>query len=57
MGQPEQGWEEFERLLQTDRAFSVPTRGKSSLIKGSEVWQSIKDPIVEDFKKELSEPN
>ncbi|MCZ6484820.1 MAG: VCBS repeat-containing protein [Acidobacteria bacterium] len=40
MGQPTQGWEEFERLLQTERASIVET----------EVWQSIKDPIWEDFK-------
>ena len=43
MGQTERGWEKFERLLQTERPSIVE----------SEVWQSIKDPIVEDFKREL----
>jgi len=43
MGQTERGWEEFERLLQTERPSIVE----------SDVWQSIKDPIVEDFKREL----
>ena len=43
MGQAERGWEEFERLLQTERRSIVE----------NDVWQSIKDPIVEDFKKEL----
>ncbi len=47
MGQAERGWEEFERLLQTER----------SSIGESDVWQSIKDPIVEDFKKELGQPD
>ena len=46
MGQAERGWEEFERLLQTER---------HSIVE-SDVWQSIKDPIVEDFKKELGPP-
>ena len=45
MGQTERGWEEFERLLQTERR-SIVENG---------VWQSIKDPIVEDFKKELGQ--
>ncbi|MCH8015764.1 MAG: hypothetical protein IH917_03975 [Acidobacteria bacterium] len=45
MGQTERGWEEFERLLQTER---------HSIVE-SDVWQSIKDPIVEDFKKELGQ--
>lgn len=40
MGLPIEGWEEFERLLQTERPSLVET----------EVWQSIKDPIWEDFK-------
>jgi hypothetical protein len=40
MGQTERGWEEFERLLQTE----------SPSIVGTDVWQSIKDPILEDFK-------
>jgi len=47
MGQTERGWEEFERLLQTEH----PT------IVENDVWQSIKDPIVEDFKKELGQPD
>ncbi len=47
MGQAERGWEEFERLLQTEH----PT------IVENEVWQTIKDPIVEDFKKELGQPD
>ena len=47
MGQTEKGWEEFERLLQTER----------SSIAENNVWKSIKDPIVEDFKKELGPPN
>jgi len=47
MGQAERGWEKFERLLQTER----------SSIGESDVWQSIKDPIVEDFKKELGQPD
>ncbi|MCH8321029.1 MAG: hypothetical protein IH790_08750 [Acidobacteria bacterium] len=45
MGQTERGWEEFERLLQTERPSIVE----------SDVWQSIKDPILEDFKKELGQ--
>ncbi len=45
MGQAERGWEEFERLLQTERRSIVE----------NDVWQSIKDPIVEDFKKELGQ--
>ena len=47
MGQAERGWEEFERLLQTEH----PT------IVENDVWQTIKDPIVEDFKKELGQPD
>ncbi len=47
MGQTERGWEEFERLLQTERRSIVE----------NDVWQSIKDPIVEDFKKELGQPD
>ena len=47
MGQAKRGWEEFERLLQTKRR-SIVENG---------VWQSIKDPIVEDFKKELGQPD
>ena len=47
MGQTERGWEEFERLLQTERP---------SIVENN-VWKSIKDPIVEDFRKELSSPN
>jgi hypothetical protein len=47
MGQTERGWEEFERLLQTERP---------SIVENN-VWKSIKDPIVEDFKKELGPPN
>ena len=47
MGQTERGWEEFERLLQTERPSIVE----------NDVWQSIKDPIVEDFKKELGPPH
>jgi len=43
MGQTQRGWEELERLLQTER---------HSIVE-NDVWQSIKDPIVEDFKKEL----
>jgi len=46
MGQVEKGWEEFERLLQTERATIVE----------NEVWQSIKDPIAADFEKELGSP-
>jgi len=46
MGQTERGWEEFERLLQTERP-SIVENG---------VWQSIKDPIRTDFKKELGPP-
>ena len=46
MGQTQRGWEEFERLLQTKR----PT------IVENDVWQSIKDPIAADFKKELGSP-
>ena len=46
MGQTERGWEEFERLLQGERP---------SIVK-NDVWQSIKDPIVEDFRKELARP-
>ena len=45
MGQTERGWEEFERLLQTERPSIVE----------NDVWQSIKDPIVEDFRKELGQ--
>jgi len=45
MGQTERGWEEFERLLQTKRPSIVE----------NDVWQSIKDPIVEDFKEELGQ--
>jgi hypothetical protein len=45
MGQTERGWEEFERLLQTE----------SPSIVGTDVWQSIKDPILEDFKNELGQ--
>jgi hypothetical protein len=45
MGQTERGWEEFERLLQTE----------SPSIVGTDVWQSIKDPILEDFKIELGQ--
>ena len=45
MGQAERGWEEFERLLQTER---------HSIVE-SDVWQSIKNPILEDFKKELGQ--
>ncbi len=45
MGQTERGWEEFERLLQTERP---------SIVENN-VWKSIKDPIVEDFKKELGQ--
>ncbi len=40
MGQAKRGWEEFERLLQTER----PS------IARNDVWQSIKDPIWEDFR-------
>ena len=43
MGQAERGWEEFQRLLQTERPSIVE----------NEVWRSIKDPIIEDSKKEL----
>jgi len=46
MGQAKRGWEEFERLLQTERPAIVE----------NDVWQSIKDPIVQDFKKELGPP-
>ena len=45
MGQTKRGWEEFERLLQTE----------SPSIVGTDVWQSIKDPILEDFKIELGQ--
>ncbi len=45
MGQTERGWEEFEKLLQTERFVE------------NEVWQSIKDPIREDFRKELGPPD
>lgn len=46
MGQTQRGWEVFERLLQTERP----------IIAENEVWQSIKDPIVADFEKELAPP-
>ncbi len=45
MGQTQRGWKEFERLLQTE----------SPSIVGNDVWQSIKDPILEDFKNELGQ--
>ncbi len=47
MGQVERGWGEFERLLQTERPAIVE----------NDVWQSIKDPIAADFKKELGQPD
>ncbi len=46
MGQAKRGWEKFERLLQNEHPAIVE----------NDVWHSIKDPIVEDFRKQLEAP-
>ncbi len=58
MGQTERGWEEFERLLQTERFVESAMPGRAAARRFLfEVWQSSKDPIREDFRKELGPPD